>query len=208
MNSQTINQPPAPQPFDAPMLSRADTLRAVARHDATAERRRYDTGFQQGRDAGYAVGKAEVDAAIEDHRRNAERLGALCEALESAMSQMLQLESDSVGSIEEAVIGLSIDIAESLVRREITEHQAVIDVIAHCLQLHNGDKPVARVNPDDLKCAVDARRAGLIGGDTTFELVADPTVQRGGCVLDGGSTRFDAQVAPAAARVRAALTGD
>lgn len=188
------------------MLSGTDTLRAVARQDATAERRRYDTGFQEGRAAGQALGKSEVEAAIEDHRRNADRLGALCSAFEAALAQMQQYEIDAVGAIEETVVELSINIAESLVHREITDQQAVIDVIARCLQLHGGDKPVARVHPDDLKCVVDARRAGLIGGDTTFELVADPGVQRGGCVLDGGSTRFDAQVGPAVERVRTALS--
>lgn len=207
VNAQTINEQTVPRRFDAPILASTDTLRAVTRHDATAERRRFDLGFQEGREAGYLAGQAEVDAAIADHRSSAERLSALCEALEQALSQTRQHEQDSIANIEQTVIEMSMEIAESIVHREITDHSAVIDVIAHCLQLHRSENPTARVHPDDLKCAQDARRAGLIGGVTAFELVADPAVQRGGCVLDAGSSRFDAQLAPAVQRVRTALSG-
>ncbi len=39
------------------------------------------------------------------------------------------------------------------------------------------------------------------------EVLADPTVERGGCILDVGPARVDAQLSAAVARVRAELEG-
>lgn len=206
MNSQIINQQPsALRRFDAPVLSDSDTLRVVARHDATSERRRYDMGFQEGREAGLTSGRAEVEAAINDHRHNAERLDALSRALEQALAQTQQREADAIALIEDAVVELSVQIAESLVHREITDHGAVIDVIRHCLELCAGDDAVARVHPDDLACAAEARTSGLIEESSEVRLVADAGVARGGCIVDAGAARLDAQIAPAIERIRTAL---
>jgi len=207
VNSPTINQQsPAPRRFDAPVLSDSDTLRVVARHDATSERRRFDSGFQDGREAGLASGRAEVDAAIHDHRHNAERLDALSRALEHALAQTQQREAEAIALVEDAVVELSVQIAESLVHREITDHGAVVDVIRHSLELCAGDDAVARVHPDDLACAVEARTSGLIEASSEVRLIADASVARGGCSVDAGAARLDAQIAPAIERIRNALT--
>lgn len=194
-----------PQPFDAPVLSDADTLRVVARHDATAERRRHDAGFQEGHAAGYAAGRADVDAAIRDHRRNAERLDSLCRALEAALAQTRQREEDAIAAIEDAVVEMSVRVAESLVHREITGHGAIVDVIRHCLELGGDGHAVTRVHPDDLACVREAQQADLIADPSALHLVADPSVERGGCIVDVGSTRLDAQIGPSIERLRIAL---
>lgn len=204
MRTESMEANSAPRPFDAPMLAESNTHRVVARLDATAERRRHDLGFQQGYSEGHASASAEVANAIADHRRNAERLGTLCEALERAVEQTLDPTANV--ALEEAVVEMAVQIAEVIVHREVTDHGAIVDSIRHCLSLRSADSAVVRLNPDDLACATEARDARLIGAAKTVELVADPSIERGGCITETGSSQIDAQVGPALARIRAALT--
>lgn len=203
MRTESMEAKSAPRPFDAPMLAESNTHRVVARLDATAERRRHDLGFQQGYTEGHSRASAEVANAIADHRRNAERLGTLCNALERATQQTLDPAANV--ALEEALVDMAVQIAEVIVHREVTDHGAVVESIRHSLSLRSADSAVVRLHPDDMACATEARDAQLIGAAKSVELVADPTVGRGGCITETGSSQIDAQVGPALARVRAAL---
>jgi flagellar assembly protein FliH len=77
-----------------------------------------------------------------------------------------------------------------------------IDVLTRALALVPGKVAVtARLHPDDL--------ATLDPPDhPSVTLQADPTVERGGCVLDLPDATIDTQVGPALERARAALLGD
>ena len=197
-----------PRPFAVPQLSDAETLRVVARHDAAVERRRYDAGFSQGHADGYASGVAAVEGAIADHRRNAERLDALCSALEGAIAEVRQNEIDGLAVIERAVAEMSLAIAETVLGREIDDRNVVVDSILRCLQLSPSDETiVVHVHPDDADCAVEAREAGLVGPVDGFTVVADASVERGGCVVDAGPAQLDGQLGGALARVRDAVLG-
>jgi flagellar assembly protein FliH len=59
---------------------------------------------------------------------------------------------------------------------------------------------VARLHPSDAAVLAEAE-AGVT-------IIADPAVEPGGCILEVGESRIDAQLGPALDRVRAALLGD
>jgi flagellar assembly protein FliH len=65
---------------------------------------------------------------------------------------------------------------------------------------------VVRVHPDDAAAAADADVPELSARG--IRIVADPSIEPGGCVLDVGDCRIDAQLGAAAARMRAALGVD
>ena len=44
-------------------------------------------------------------------------------------------------------------------------------------------------------------------GREPFTIVADPSVERGGCIVEVGASQIDAQLAPALERMREALFG-
>lgn len=194
-----------PQRFTAPQLSGEDTLRVAARHDATAARRRYDAGFHEGHADGYAQGAADVNAAIADHRRNAERLASLCHAIEVAIAERSALDDGVLAAVEQAVLSMSLEVAEVVIGREVTERDLVVDTIRRCLAF---DRPpggvTVRVHPEDLACAREAVDVGLIDG-TGADLVGDPTIERGGCIVDAPTVHVDGQLGPALARIRDAL---
>lgn len=196
------------QRFDAPMLSEGDSVRVLARHDAAVARRRFDAGFQAGHAEGYAAGAAEVEAAIRDHRSNADRLGSLCSALEAAIAERQVTDAALLDQIDDAVLATSLRVAELVIGREITDHGAIVDVIRQALAVRATDLSgdlVIRLHPDDVACAADAIDAGLIRGVDAVEVMADPTVGRGGCLVDAGNLHVDARLGATLERISAAL---
>lgn len=196
-----------PQRFDAPLLDADDTIRIIARHDALSQRRRFDAGFQEGRSEGFAKGAAEAEGAIDDHRRSAERLTALGNTLEQALHQLQAANHADTAVLEDGIVDIALRIAEAVIDREITDHALVVDSVRRSLQLSGRERAVEiRVHPDELGCLDEAIAAGLITLPANAELVADAAITRGGCIVDAGDTRIDAQVDSALERVRAALT--
>lgn len=195
-----------PQRFDAPLLSAEDTVRMVARHDALSERRRYDSGFQEGRAEGFARGAAEADGAIADHRRSAERLTSLGNALEQAIDAVQAGAAAETDMLEAGIVEMALQIAEAVIGREITDHALVAENVRRSIQLCGRDGPMeVRVHPDEVGCVEEAQAAGLLSWPRGAELVADAGVSRGGCVIDAAGARLDAQIEPAVERIRAAL---
>lgn len=195
-----------PRRFDAPTLSEHDSLRVLARHDATSSRRRHDAGFQQGHAEGYAAGRSDVEAAIADHRRNAERLESLCAALEAAVEERRSADAALLAQIEDAVVATSLRIAEQVLEREVADRDVVVDTIRRSLLLAPGVGPVIiRLHPEDVACAAEALEAGLIKGAGDVEIVPESGVARGGCVVDGDGMRVDSQLDAALARLGDAL---
>ncbi len=147
-----------------------------------------------------------MEAAIDDHRRNAERLASLCQAIERAIAERQAHDEQLLASVEQAVLEMSVDIAEAVIGREVAERDVVVGTIRRCLAFDRpaGDVAVL-VHPDDLECAAEAVQVGLIDR-TGVELVADARIERGGCVVDAPAVRIDGQLGPALDRVRQALS--
>ncbi len=69
-----------------------------------------------------------------------------------------------------------------------------------------GAAVVVRLNPDDAALlAGSADDLAALSPTATLELVADPAVERGGCLADVGDRTVDAQLSSALARVREVL---
>lgn len=196
------------QRFDAPALSEDDSVRVLARHDASSARRRHDAGFRQGYEEGASAGSAQVEAAIADHRASAARLSHLCGALEAAIAERRSTDAALLAQVDDAVIATALHIAEAVIGREVTDHGAVVEVIQRALAESSSDLDgdvVIHLHPEDVGCAAEAIDAGLIRGLDAVEVVPDPTVDRGGCLVDAGSLHVDARLGATLDRVRAAL---
>jgi flagellar assembly protein FliH len=64
---------------------------------------------------------------------------------------------------------------------------------------------VARLHPADAAVLGDQPLAGSPGALT---IIPDPAIEPGGCLLEVGDSRIDAQLGSALDRVRSALLGD
>lgn len=193
--------------FDAPRFPVAASLTDPQRGAAEAAARRRDAGYAHGYEAGLRSAEAEVAAAIDDHRRSAQRLGELSDALAQATADLALRDRLAIADLEDDVVLLATALAAELIGRELRSVDgAVIDALARVAGLTpDRGAPVVRVHPDDASTAQEAVDADLVHLSADVVVLADPSVERGGCVVEVGACRIDGQVGPALDRMREAL---
>ncbi len=171
-----------------------------------------------GRDAGREAGlreaaaeqaswleRAEARAAAErDERARAfsAALAGLGRATDEAVSGL------TVRDVTNTAARLAVDIAEALVGHHLeVDGCAARDAVARALTgVPRSSAVLVRVHPEDAELLAGSPEAlAALAPTATLELVADPTVERGGCLADVGDRTVDAQLGSALARVREVL---
>jgi len=146
---------------------------------------------------GFADGKAAATAEQEQEMASARRrLEEAVSALMSAAAQLKQARTNAVALEVHDVARLAFELVELMVGE--TPRNLSQSVVERALTLapDDGDLTV-RVNPSDAETV-----NGLVTG---VEIVADPEIEPGGCVVEVGATRIDAQIGPALERLRSVL---
>ncbi|MBD3784479.1 MAG: hypothetical protein IE926_16285 [Micrococcales bacterium] len=108
----------------------------------------------------------------------------------------------------ETAAGLAVEIAEALVGHHLeVDGCAARDAVVRALtEVPRGASVLVRLNPEDVELlAGSADDLASLAPTATLELVADPSVERGGCLADVGDRTVDAQLSSALARVREVL---
>jgi flagellar assembly protein FliH len=186
------------------MLTRRPTSSVPAAQESESMRQAREeaarVGYEDGFQAGLAAGAQEAQA------RNAQAetaVAAALMALESAAAQLATRQAAGVADVEQRVTALALQIAQAVIGREVaTSPTAGRDAIMRALQLApEGTAAIVRLNPADLDTVGELGRIT----DRDISLVPDPTVEQGGCILEAGPCRIDAQVGPALDRVREVL---
>jgi flagellar assembly protein FliH len=165
---------------------------AVARAAAEATKR----GWRSGHEAGYEAGHREgVRAARAE-------LTAVVHALSAAALDVEQRAATDLADAAQTIAVAALELAESIVGRHIeAAADPGADALARALAMAPPGRLVARLHPAD----VELFDATSLPDDGRVTIVADPSIERGGCVIEGGATTVDAQVGPAIARAREAL---
>lgn len=168
----------------------------------------YTAGYQDAiskasREAEERIAREQERMARESHERLEHASDALRKALTSLERDRRRAVEVATGDLVELCFGL----ARTLVGRELElSTNPGLDSVVRALALAPSDEPLrARVHPDDLPALDDLDQ--LVAGDSAveLELIGDPEVERGGCILEAGPCRIDAQIEPALERVRRAL---
>jgi flagellar assembly protein FliH len=193
--------------LDPLQRSGLDELAAVARQDARAEG--YAVGWAQGRRAAEEAAHREAAAAAAERAQFAQRSqSSLLSALRALTAAADALEARAVvpaSELSAALVAGSFELTQALLGRELTlARDPGLDAIRRALVLLPENRPVtARLHPDDASATRGALAEASLGRDVL--IVADPTVERGGAVVDCDATRVDAQLGPALERVREVL---
>jgi len=161
--------------------------------------------FDEGRRAGFETGRFEGSArGMSDARAEcAEQIRELHRGI-GRSSEIVQQQHHETGA---QLIDLAIDIASAILRREVSlSADRGRDALVRALVASpdRGDI-VARLSPGDAELLGDH---GDVSPGRTIQIVVDPLMSDGDCVLDVGGTRIDARLAGALDRVRAVLLGD
>jgi len=150
----------------------------------------YATGLAAGRDQGLRSTRADVERAIA--------------ALAAAADVMRSGAATDLAQAEDALVAGAFELAATILDRELeVAANPGADALRRALALASSGDVEAHLHPEDLAVlAPDAQASGPVS------FVADPNVERGGCVLVNGATTIDAQLGPALARARAFLLGE
>ena len=151
------------------------------------------TAMKAARDAGYQDGYRDGLAALEQYKRTfATQAGAQVSALASEFHQRLEtLEQQLAGRLA----GVALDLARQIVRSEITQRPELVVQVAEeaLLTLLTTAKQISvRVHPDDLSLVAHSLSETLKARGA--QLIADPRVSRGGCLVDSDIAAVDASI--------------
>jgi len=146
-----------------------------------------------------------IDARLTDPHLQSlvdDAMSAALAVLADATSAFERRQSLALDEVEAAVVELALGVARAVLDRELAVSvDPGAEALARALALAPGAAPaVARLHPDDLAAL---QQTDASGREVT--LVADPAVERGGCVVDSGGRRVDAQLGSALERVAAVL---
>jgi flagellar assembly protein FliH len=189
--------PPAPpiepRRFDAQAArNEAEQILASARQEADAIRER---AYAEGVAAGRAEAAAQAAPAVQ----------ALGEALVQVEAERERVAAD----MEEAAVGLGLQIADKALTAAITAHpERVVDVVRGALRcLVERDRVTLLVHPEDLALVRDAAEGlvGQLGGIEHIEVQEERRVQRGGAIVRSASGEIDARVQTKLDRAREIL---
>lgn len=157
---------------------------------------------QAGYDEGYQAGLAEARRSLES--AESEALRRITDALLQAAAAACDARNDMVRAAERDAVELAFELAESLLQRELTvSRSAAADALVRALGLvPRGEDLVVRLHPDEI-IEVDDLQA--LVPDSAIRIVHDPAVELGGCLVEAGPCRIDAQIGTAIERARGVI---
>lgn len=166
---------------------------------AAEERRGYDDGYRTGMAEGLAAGRAAMAAESATHLA---RLENLARSLDGAAADLRRRQALELAGLEDALARSAVDLASAIIGRELQLAESPgADALARAMALvPAGATATARLHPADAEL--------INGAPSGVSILPDPAVESGGCILEVGDSRIDAQLSSALDRVRAALLGD
>jgi flagellar assembly protein FliH len=157
--------------------------------DALAEAEELKRGaFEEGRKEGVLQGKKSIEAEAKTQ----------LEALKALLNEMGSLKPKVISECERDIIGLSVQVAEKILQREVQlDPGTVLDLASRVIKEFEGRSGGIRVklNPEDYAYILQLdpkilEDKGL--SEVVFE--KDPSLQRGGCTLETYQGRVDARI--------------
>ena len=180
---------------DGPIIGR----RVSEKEKAEAER----TQFAKGYEDGLAAGRREIDAQLAKLRSRLTQLDAI-------MASLARPFEDLDAEVEQQLTLLALTVGKQMVRRELkTDPAQVIGVIRECV----GRLPAAardvrvKLHPQDA-AVVRELLATNPGTERAWNVVEDPALTRGGCIVLSESSQIDARLDARMNTVVAAAFGD
>lgn len=186
--------------------ARAHAAELVAREQQEAALRQaeLEEAYNRGFDDGYA----------EAHNRDMERVAAALAMLAGAHADVQASQAIWTENAREHIVALAIAVARHVIARELRGDPHVIaDLTRRALTHFPANEPVqVRVHPEDLSiltAAVSADGGNIrVAPGRELQWVADPSIEPGGCIVEGRRRVVDGRVDHALERIFMKLTDD
>jgi flagellar biosynthesis/type III secretory pathway protein FliH len=186
------------EPEGVPAISEADRLEEMRK---AVWEQAYEEGIAEG---------IRRERTSQEARRLERRL-SLEKVLSDAVERLSRSQIEALAVIRDEVVSFALDLAEAVIGRELELASAPVrDALRRALQLAPpGVVLTVHVNPVDsslLDQRVLSELESSVPG-SSLSLAEDPTVEPGGCIVESGACRIDAQIGPALRRAREVLQG-
>jgi flagellar assembly protein FliH len=166
------------------------------------ERAAWEEAFAQGREAGLASARLEIETRRAELEQQAARGNSILELLAQPLKQL-------DAEIERQLVMLAFTLAKQLVRRELrADPSQVIGIVRDTVAL----LPIAARNvrvhlhPEDAALLRD--RLAHTTADRAWSIVEDPVQGRGGCRVTTENSQIDARLETRLGAALSALLGD
>jgi flagellar assembly protein FliH len=178
-----------------PVAGRArpvDGVSGLQNQAASVERDAFAKGYAQGERAGFEAG--------------AQRAEAMLRRLAQTLDELAGLRGTIIRQTERQMIQLALAIAKRILRREAAIDAELMLALARVAldRLETRMPATVRLHPDD--AALAARSGDALGSH--IKVVADPSMTRGGCLVESEFGAIDAGVDAQLQEVSRALLGD
>jgi flagellar assembly protein FliH len=146
------------------------------------ERAAYEKGYQQGEKAGLEVAEKKAEAIM---KRYAESL-----------LEVEQLKRSLYAQSEQELVKLAIEVAKKIVHREIRADRDIIQTLVRVALSHIGEKSAVTVllNPVDYAYLLEQRAELSQTEGRDISLLADKSIERGGCLIQTECGDIDARI--------------
>ncbi len=140
-------------------------------------------GFTKGMQEGFAVGMEQAQAQIQQEREN---MLALIHGFDDALQKMDE-------HISEDILALALDVAKAMLKTKLLVNPEVVipivrDAIRYLPHLQGPGRVL--VNPEDAKLLRQYMDDEL--KEYRWQIQEDPSVERGGCIVDTQANQIDA----------------
>jgi flagellar assembly protein FliH len=178
--------PAAPEPFQPTPEQQAQL--------AALEREAFTKGYAQGERAGLEAGGKRAEAML---RRLAQTL-----------EELSSLRDNMVRQTERELVQLSVAIARRILQREVSVDGELTAALAHiALERLGGATPATvRLHPDDYTVVTSGLVTPLSGRQV--EILPDPSVSRGGCLVESEFGFINASVDAQVDEIARAVLGE
>ena len=172
----------------------------------------HEEGTQGGHDEGFVAGQKEgwdqgyKEGWEQGHHEYVDAINQLKKVANWIVEQRQQV----VDQTESDLIGLVFDIVEKVVHHQIYNDHVIYHTARSMLEYTAGhERVLIRVNPDEIRVLEPYHDEFLtaIGEAVSLEIIEDPNVAPGGCLLETNLATIDAQVDTQLAKVRQTLMG-
>ncbi len=155
------------------------------------------TAFQQG----HARGRKEGEAAAN------QRLRLVVEAAEKAVQEAHRAQHRMLSCVEPNTAAMAVAIARHLIVKELaTSHEIISDLVREAISSFGlGEELRIKLNPADLALIAGVGEAD-VSGTRSVTWIADPEIQRGGCMVEGPDKIVDGRLDLALERVFQAIS--
>jgi flagellar assembly protein FliH len=146
------------------------------------EKKAFENGFHQGEQSGVAAAAQQMDELL---KRQAE-----------SIAEIGKIKSILYSQAEREVVKLAIEVAKKIVHREIQVDRDIIQTLVHVALTHVAEKtPVTiHVNPVDYNYISERQTELSHAEGRSLTLVADKSIERGGCMIETDCGDIDARL--------------